>query len=78
MRHPDTDVAGEVNDPKSLSGEKFLAVMAGVAFLVGLYFPILVLLDPGPSAMVYGLVLVSALNVVAILVCLVWNPPGIS
>jgi VIT1/CCC1 family predicted Fe2+/Mn2+ transporter len=93
---------------------QLLTAASGVAFLVGVCFPILVLLDPGPSAWAYMVVLVSlhvwalgfltgglagylasragergsrlrrlawllsALNFAAILICLVWNPPGIS
>lgn len=91
-----------------------LAGVSGAGFLVGLYFPLMVLLDPGPSAAVYGIVLVSlpawafgvvtgglagylasqagrgvsllqrcswlisALNLLALLICLIWTPEGIS
>ncbi len=47
------------NDPMSLRGAKWLAGASGAGFLVGLYFPLMVLLAPGPSAMAYGIVLVS-------------------
>lgn len=47
------------NDPMSLRGAKLFASASGAGFLVGLYFPLMVLLDPGPSAMAYGIVLVS-------------------
>lgn len=43
----------------SLGGAKLLAGASGAGFLVGLYFPLMVLLDPGPSTMAYGIVLVS-------------------
>lgn len=36
-----------------------LMVVGCVAFAVGLYFPVLVLLDGEPSAMAYGVLLVS-------------------
>lgn len=36
-----------------------LLVLSCVAFLVGLWFPIQVLLEPGPSVMAYGVILVS-------------------
>lgn len=38
---------------------KVLAGLSCLGFLVGLYFPLMVLLDTGPSAMAYGIVLVS-------------------
>lgn len=98
----------------SFGGAKWLAGASGAGFLVGLYFPLMVLLDPGPSAMAYGIVLVSfpawavgllsgglagylasragrgasrlercswlisTLNFAALLICLIWTPPGIS
>ncbi len=43
--------------PPSLPTSLF--VLSGVGFIVGLWFPIQVLLDPGPSAMAYGIILVS-------------------
>lgn len=42
-----------------MRGARIFAGVSCVAFVVGLYFPLMVLLDPGPSAMAYGVVLVS-------------------
>ena len=45
-----------------MRSRKFARVLAGlscVSLFGGLYFPIAVLMDEGPSVMVYGLVLVS-------------------
>lgn len=36
-----------------------LLLLSGVAFIVGLWFPIQVLLEPGPSVVAYGVILVS-------------------
>lgn len=38
---------------------RFLLVLSCVAFVVGLWFPVHVLLEPGPSVMAYGIILVS-------------------
>lgn len=93
---------------------KLLVGLSFVALVGGLYFPIAILLDEGPSVLVYGLILVSlpawtlgalsgglasylaartqpvapslrrfswvcaALNLTAIVVGWVWNPPGVS
>lgn len=96
------------------TGARLLAGLSCLGFAAGLYFPLLVLLDPGPSAMAYGIVLVSfpawgvgalsggaagylagraegeadrlarfswwigGLNLVALVLCLIWSPPGVS
>jgi len=98
----------------SLKFARLLAGLSSVSLVGGLYFPIAVLMDEGPSVMVYGLILVSfpvwalgalsgglasylasrtqpvapslrrfswvcaALNLIAIVVCWVWDPAGVS
>lgn len=97
---------------------KSLAGLSSLGFVVGLYVPLMVVLDPGPSSMAYGIVLVSfpawgvgvlsggvagylagrgegrvegraarlarfswwigGLNLVALVICLTWQPPGVS
>lgn len=44
---------------KTLKSARFWAVVSGLGFVSGMYFPVAVLLDPGPSAMVYAMVMVS-------------------
>lgn len=98
----------------SLRGARVFTGGSCSSFVLGLYFPLMVLLDPGPSAMAYGIVLVSfpawavgvlsggvagylewragpvaprlerfawllgGLNLVAVVLCLIWRPAGIS
>lgn len=44
---------------RSLRGPRALMILSCVGFGVGLYFPFLILLDPGPSVAAYLVVLVS-------------------
>lgn len=43
----------------SLKGVRMMIGASVVCLLVGLYSPVMVLLDPGPSVMAYGIVLFS-------------------
>jgi hypothetical protein len=100
------------------TGARLLAGLSCLGFVVGLYFPLMVLMDPGPSARAYGILLVSfpawsvgalsggvagylagrgegraagraprlarlswwigGLNLAAIVLCLIWQPAGVS
>lgn len=97
-----------------MTGARVSAGVSCLGFVFGLFFPLMVLLDPGPSAMAYSILLVSfpawgvgalsgglagylagraeggaerlakfawwvgGLNLVALVLCLMWRPAGVS